>query len=97
MLLLAPSPARAAENGAAIFKQHCAPCHGADASGNTGMGRMLKLRDLKSAEVQKMTDAQFYELISHGKGKMPAFASSLGKEKIDAVIAYLRELAKEKK
>ena len=96
MLCFATWPVQGAENGEAIYKERCAVCHGADASGHTGMGKMYKLRDLKSPEVQKMTDTQLYALIAHGKDKMPAFENTLGKQKIDAVIAHLRELAKQK-
>lgn len=87
---------QAADNGEAIFKQKCAACHGANGSGQTGMGKMFKLRDLRSPEVQKMTDAQMEDFIAHGKGRMPAFSQSLGKAKIQAVVAHLRELAKTK-
>lgn len=96
LLFLGPWVASAAETGESTFKARCAVCHGADGSGHTGMGKMFKLRDLKSPEVQKMTDAQLTELISRGKGRMPAFEASLGKEKIQAVVGYLRELAKKK-
>ena len=84
VLLFASWQANAAENGEAIYKEKCAMCHGADGSGQTGMGKRLKLRDLKSPEVQKATDAQLFALIAHGKSPMPAFQQSLGKEKIDA-------------
>jgi mono/diheme cytochrome c family protein len=97
LLLLGPGRASAADTGAELYQQKCAMCHGADGSGQTGMGRMYKLRDLKSAEVQAMTDAQLYTLIADGKGKMPAFGASLGKTKIDEVIAHLRAMAKPKK
>jgi mono/diheme cytochrome c family protein len=58
------------------------------------MGKMLKLRDLRSPDVQKMSDAQLSDLIAKGKGKMPAYQTSLGADKIHTVVAYLRELAK---
>lgn len=96
LLCLSAWPAAAAGNGEAIYKQRCAGCHGADGSGQTTMGKMFKLRDLKSPEVQAMTDAQLRAMIAHGKGKMPAFQSSLKPEQIDAVVAYVRELAKKK-
>jgi mono/diheme cytochrome c family protein len=83
-------------DGEATFKGKCAMCHAADGSGSTGMGKAFKLRDLRSADVQKQTDAQLTEIISKGKGKMPAYSASLGAEKIKSVIAYLRQIGKTK-
>lgn len=86
--------AASAADGEAIFKRQCAMCHGPDGAGNTAMGRSFKLRDLKGPEVQKMTDAQLFDTIAKGKGKMPAYENNLGHDKIHAVVAYLRQLAK---
>jgi mono/diheme cytochrome c family protein len=36
------------------------------------MGKSMKLRDLRSADVQKQTDAQMKDIVLKGKGKMPA-------------------------
>jgi cytochrome c6 len=94
MAFLTGSVAFGQAGGEATFKQQCAMCHGADGSGNTGMGKTLKLRDLKSPEVQKMSDSELVSLIAKGKGRMPAYESKLGDEKIKAVVAHLRELAK---
>lgn len=82
-----------ASPGKATFNSKCAACHGADGSGNTATGKNLKLRDLRSADVQKMSDADLTNLISKGKGKMPGYQTSLGSEKIGQVVAYIRELA----
>jgi cytochrome c oxidase cbb3-type subunit 3 len=85
-----------AADAEAIFKRQCAMCHGQDGSGNTAMGKSFKLRDLKGPEVQKMTDAQLFDTIAKGKGKMPAYENNLGHDKIHAVVAYLRQIAKSK-
>src|SRR5258706_2509401 len=48
-----PSTAAAglyAADRAAVYKAKCAGCHGADGSGQTAMGKAMKLRDLGSAE-----------------------------------------------
>jgi mono/diheme cytochrome c family protein len=101
MTLLAGSTAfaqagKATESGDAIFRAKCAGCHGPDGAGATAMGKMFKLRDLRSADVQKMTDAQLSEVVAKGKGKMPAYENSLGNDRVHAVVAYLRDLAKAK-
>jgi hypothetical protein len=46
-------------------------CHGQDGSGDTAMGKKLKVRDLRSAEVQSQTDAQLTDIITKGKPPMP--------------------------
>jgi len=80
--------------GAALYKKSCAMCHGADGSGNSPMGQKMGVRDLKSADVQKQTDAQLTQMISKGKGKMPAYGEKLKAEEIKDLVAYIRELGK---
>ena len=94
-VLVAPI-ALAAPDGAALFKAKCAICHGADGSGQTPMGKSMKLRDLRSAEVQKQTDKELYAWTADGKGKMPAYKGKLSEAEINALVAYMRELAKKK-
>jgi|SRR3954453_16799841 len=93
LLLLAAVPVFAAD-GAALFKAKCAMCHGADAKGETAMGKNLKLRDLGSADVQKQTDAELKKVIEDGKGKMPPSKSKLAAGDADALIAFIRSLKK---
>ena len=69
MILIAAPAAFAAADGAAIYKAKCASCHGADGSGQTPMGKSLKLRDLRSPDVQKQTDAELYQVDSRRKGQ----------------------------
>jgi len=96
VLALGVSPARAGEDVAALFKAKCAACHGADGSGDTSMGKTLKLRDLRSADVQKQTDAQLTEIITNGKGKMPAYKGKVTDDQIKQLVATIRDLAKKK-
>jgi mono/diheme cytochrome c family protein len=85
-----------AEGGADLYKTKCAACHGADGSGNTPMGKKLGLKDFKSPDVVKQTDAQLIEITTKGKDKMPAFAGKLTDAQIKDVVAYIRELQKKK-
>jgi cytochrome c553 len=94
---LTPASATAFDGVEMTYKTKCASCHGLDASGSTPMGKKLNLKDLKSAEVQKLTDAQLLTIISKGKGKMmPGFEKSLGADTCKALVTHLRELAKKK-
>lgn len=83
-----------ADEGADVFKSKCAACHGPDGSGNTAMGKNLKLRDLGSADVQKQSDEELATIISKGKGKMPAYDGKLTKDQINDVVKYIRTLKK---
>jgi cytochrome c6 len=90
-------PLLAAEpDGAAIYKSKCMMCHAANGSGDTPTGKSMKVRDLRSAEVQKMSDEQIEKSIENGKGKMPAYKSKLSDAEIDALVKYIRDLAKKK-
>ena len=83
-----------ADSGKKIFSAKCATCHGQDGSGNTSVGKSLKAADLRSADVQKKSDADFYTQVEKGKGKMPPFGIALNKTQIDDVVAYVRQLGK---
>jgi cytochrome c6 len=84
-----------ADDAAATFKAKCAACHGADGTGNTSIGKNLKIRDLTSAEVQKQTDEQLTSIITNGKAPaMPAFKDKLTVDQIKQLLAFIRQLAK---
>jgi mono/diheme cytochrome c family protein len=75
-----------AAQGAALFHDHCAKCHGANLEG-TKKGPVLdKIRTKKYWTDEKITNR-----INNGAGsKMPAFRDSLSSEQIQQLIAYLR-------
>jgi cytochrome c oxidase cbb3-type subunit 3 len=92
--LICCSAAARGQDGAATFKTRCAACHGPDGSGNTPEGRMVKAQDLRVPAIQSKTNAELATLIANGKGKMPAFKSSLSEDQIKSVVAYIRNLKK---
>lgn len=96
VLFLFSSPLRAQTDGAAVYKAKCASCHGADGSGDTSMGKTMKVRDLRSADVQKQTDAELTAIITSGKNKMPAYKGKLTDDQIKALVGTVRELGKKK-
>ena len=94
LLLPAVAWADAGPDGAAIYKSKCDMCHGPDGKGQTAMGKNLKLKDLGSEDVQKMSNAEMQKIIADGKGKMTAYKDKLDQASIDAVIAFVRTLKK---
>ena len=93
--LLAALPVLAAgPDGKALYASKCAGCHAADGSASTSVGKSMKIRDLRSPEVQKQTDIQLTDVIAGGKGKMPPYGKKLTTAEIQAVIAHIRTLKK---
>lgn len=93
-VLAMPAMAGGTDDPAAVFKSKCVMCHGADGAGQTPMGKKMKLRDLRSAEVQKLTDKALTALIADGKGKMPAYKSKLSATEIAGQVELIRKMAK---
>ena len=79
-------------DGAADYKAKCAMCHGADGKGDTSMGKMMKIRDLGSADVQSQSDADLNSIITNGKGKMPKYDGKLTADQINDLVKYIRTL-----
>lgn len=96
-IVLAGCVSVAAQDSATQYKRMCSLCHGADGKSETSMGKNLKSADLTSPTVQALTDAQMYEIIAHGKGKMAAYEGILGKQGVEAMVKYVRTLAPKKK
>jgi len=90
--------ARNADDSAAAesYKSNCVVCHGADGTG-TPTGKSLKVPDLHSDAVQKMTDQQIEDQIANGKNNMPPFKSTLTKDQIAALAAYVHSAFGKKK
>jgi mono/diheme cytochrome c family protein len=82
------------QEGQKIFHDKCVRCHAEDGSGNAVIGKALGAADLRSADVQKKSDADFYTQIEKGKGNMPPFGPSLDKSQINALVAYVRAFGK---
>jgi mono/diheme cytochrome c family protein len=83
-------PALAA--GKEIWAQHCSNCHGTVGQGGRG-------RKLNSGVIFKLYPEVSNQIgiISSGKGQnMPAFATTLSVEEIEAVSRYIREVLNQK-
>ncbi len=86
--MLLPLPAPAAHDGARLYAQHCAACHGAQGKG--GVGVPLALPDF----LAQANDHYLRQTIRLGRpGRvMPAFAQ-LSDAEVNAIVGYLRALA----
>ena len=102
LLLFAAGSLPAEENSkpgsaASIFKSKCVLCHAADGSGNTPLGKQLQAADLRSKDVQKLSDAEMRKIVHDGMANMPPFADQISNEEIASVVRYIRALARAKK
>jgi len=88
-LIAVCSSSAVAQDAAATYKAKCAMCHGPD-----GKGGKMGTRDFASAEVKAESDAQLTEIITKGKGKMPAYDGKLKDTEIKDLVTYIRGLAK---
>ena len=91
----------AIQQGASLYKKHCAACHGDKGQG--GIGPSL-IDNTFLYIAGDMPDDDYFEVINNGtqagmvedgrkaKGGMPSFSSALDKNKIWAVVAYIRSL-----
>ena len=75
--------------GERIYTLNCAPCHGADRLGNpaSGFPKLSGIGDFRSRE-------HVANVITNGKGMMPAF-TKLSEEEKDALVAFLFGLEEE--
>jgi mono/diheme cytochrome c family protein len=90
--LASPAPASAQD----VYLDKCSVCHGQDGSGNTAKGRKLKVKNLRSPEVQKLSEAEMIDIVAKGKGKdMDGFQKELGDNLVKDVTIYYRSLAKQ--
>ena len=84
-----------ASAGHMAYDKSCKACHGADGTPNAAIAKMLKadMPDLKSAEVQALSNDEIKKIVTDGKGKMRPVKTVEG-DALDNVIAFVRTLKK---
>jgi mono/diheme cytochrome c family protein len=90
-IIITSSGAAFGADGAALWAQNCASCHGKDGSGNTTMGKKLGVKNY--SKDQSFSDAEAANVIKNGKGKMKAY-KQLSDADVKALVAYVRSLKK---
>ena len=87
-LLLAHRPAvmesvPASTQGAAVFRETCAPCHGPQGEGMAGLTPPIRGRKLRVDEIK--------ETVQKGRGRMPALPGIRG-ETLENVARFVSEM-----
>jgi len=95
-ILLSPAPmtAERIEQGAAIFKTNCSPCHGQNADGTGPVARYLVLPpfNLRSALTQGKTVSEIYTIVTNGRIVMPSFKGELSAEERWEAAYFVKSL-----
>ncbi|MGH7229949.1 MAG: c-type cytochrome [Nitrospiraceae bacterium] len=67
------------KRGARLFAINCAHCHGPHGEGDGPVaGYLVELpKNLRAPHVQKKTEPELYEILTHGRDAMPSFEGEL--------------------
>lgn len=76
------------------YQIFCLPCHGANGDGNgiTTKYGMLRAGNFHDPRLVRMTDGEYFHVITYGRNLMPPYASQIDIPDRWAVIAYVRAL-----
>ena len=77
--------------GKATYDRACKSCHGPTGEHSMNIAKAMKvnMKDLGSADVQSMSDAELKRAVTDGFGKMRPIRSVSGTD-LDNVVAYIR-------
>ena len=84
-----------------LYQARCSSCHGMDGSGSTPAGKKIGAADLRSQQVQKLSDEEMFQTIAYGlkhKQYPHAYVSrgQLTAKQVTDLVAHIRKLAKSK-
>ena len=90
--------ATAISEGAALYPEHCAACHGPDGKGDGAAGKALPVppADLTAPHLWAHSDGEMFWWLAHGiaapngKPAMPGFADSLSEDQRWSLIDFIR-------
>jgi mono/diheme cytochrome c family protein len=92
IVLVAGSAASAAD-GAAIYKEQCAKCHGDTGHSDTTIGKAMKVPALAgNANIEKMSASDVATRIKEN-AKHPPTVKGLSAGDVDAAAAFVKQLA----
>lgn len=90
------------ENAQLLFLAKCANCHGRDGGAHTAAATRMKVADLRSKEIQQMSDEELYSATADGVGHKSyphAFLRSglLREDQIRDLVKYIRTFQRPQK
>jgi cytochrome c553 len=77
------------------YSDHCAPCHARDGAGNTDIAKGLspEVPDLRSAQIQNLSDGQLFYIIKNGVRFTGMPGSYFQNERIWRLVLLIRNFA----
>jgi len=92
-----PINAESIEQAAKVYSQHCVSCHGKNGRGDGTQEKVdYSLQSILAVPTQPgnqpLTDGELYWKITHGVGKMPAFAGKLTDTERWLAVNHMRRL-----
>jgi mono/diheme cytochrome c family protein len=86
--------ADAPPQGERLYRVNCLHCHGPRGEGDGPVAAYLREKpaNLRSSDVQDKTQADIYEIVSHGKDVMPAFRGELSADERWTVATFIKRL-----
>jgi mono/diheme cytochrome c family protein len=79
------------------YQAQCSSCHGMDGSGSTPAGKKMGAADLRSQEVQSLSDQELFNTIAYGfKHKQYPHAflrRGLTEKQVADIVVYIRKLS----
>ena len=81
----------------AVWDKHCKKCHSEDGSAQTALGKKLKIKDYTKAEsLKEFSDEDLFKMTKEGvkDTKMDGYGDKLSDEEIQALVGYMRAMAK---
>jgi mono/diheme cytochrome c family protein len=72
-----------------VYQAKCSACHALDGTGRTTIGKSLSVPDLTSAAVQGRSVEELAQIITNGKGRMPAYAKRFNPAQVAQLVSYV--------
>jgi mono/diheme cytochrome c family protein len=88
--IVLPGNASGQTSGRDLYIARCFACHALDGSGESTIGRSLKLGDVRPV-IRSSTDQQLWQIVRQGRGKMPG-NKKLNDEQLQSLTLFLRDL-----
>ena len=91
LALLTLGVSAAAADGPALYREHCAKCHGDTGQADNWRGYLYFARNFNSPDwQQKMSDDDILTEIDDGPRIMPAYRDKLNREQKTALLKVIR-------
>jgi mono/diheme cytochrome c family protein len=82
------------QSGAEVYKAKCQMCHGASGMADSAAGKAMKVKPATDPDVKKLNEAQMFDAVRDGMGKMQPYKAKLSDAEIKGSVEYFRTFLK---